>query len=868
MTGTATPPAVKPAPPEAEAGEDPRLTVAFDEGDPSRSDLLGGKGAGLVRMTQAGLPVPPGFVIVTEACPATPDGWAMPDGLMAEVRRRVEEIEENTGRTFGSGPSPLLVSVRSGARVSMPGMMDTILNLGLNVHTAPALADATADLSFALDTYSRFGRMYGEIVLGADGELIAEEAERARAAQPSGGDADAALEAVDSAIQDAIEEETGERIPDDPFRQLAGAIEAVFASWNSRRAITYREVQGISHELGTAVVVQAMVFGNLGSPSGTGVAFTRDPATGERGLYGEFLERGQGEDVVSGTKTPERLAQAAERLPAVFDRFDEMAASLEELYGDMLDIEFTVERGRLYLLQVRSAKRTAEAAIRVAADLLDEGKLAPYETLENVSSAQVRFTERPRFDEAVVRRAVEGGSLLATGIGASPGNVSGKAVLDPERAVSLAARDGAREDIVLLRPTTSPEDLHGMVPARGFVTALGGATSHAAVVARALDKPCVVGCSSLEIDLEQRRFAFGGRWLREGDELSLDGSTGQIFAGAIPLTQAAISGDGLGRLLEIADEAAGCRILGRATTPDQVEGALARGATGVTARLGDILATEGRLEELLDRLLGQAEAERVDLGDFEQVIAELAEPVLAAADGAPVAFRAVDLIGDEAMELLDAPNLLVRNPRLALPLGVPELISAQIGGLSIAAGAAGCTIPPQLTVRHINDPNEAQAISRLAEARLGSGAAPQVKVGVTVTSPRGAQLAAQILGAVDLIWVEVRGLQAAQFGYPARLLLTREPLDDYRRRGMLSADPRGTADEVTGRLIADFVAARMSKAGREVGIRLTGEVGEEIAGAFLRAGFNTFAVDSEEVRPARLALGKAALAEPHRGASE
>jgi pyruvate,orthophosphate dikinase len=837
-----------------------QVTVAFGEGDPSRVDLLGGKGAGLVRMSQAGLPVPPGFVIMTEACPASAATWSVPADLMDEVRARIATMEEETGRTFGGARAPLLVSVRSGAKISMPGMMDTILNLGLNVESAAALARETDDLAFAVDIYTRFARMYGEIVLDADGDRIADAAQEAAAGATGTGN-EQVLGAVERAIEDAMRSDVGAVVPNDPYEQLAGAIQAVFASWNSRRAVTYRELHRISHDLGTAVVVQAMVFGNLGSPSGTGVAFTRNPLTGERELYGEFLEGGQGEDVVAGTKTPEKLAVAAEHLPGIFDRFRDVATRLEELYGDALDIEFTVERGELYLLQVRSAKRTADAAIRVASDLLAEGKLSEAQALAKVSTSQVRLAERARFDEAAVERAVSDGLLLGNGIGACPGHTGGKAVLDPERAVELAGADGSFEDVILLRPTTSPQDLHGMLAARGFVTATGGATSHAAVVARALDKPCVVGCGSLQIDDANRRFAIGERWFAEGDPISLDGSSGQIYAGVLPLANVAVSSTSLERLLRVADDAARCRIFARAATPEHVADVVARGATGITTRIGDLLATHGRLDELLDLLVKQGDSEHVELADLDRVIADLLQPILGAANHVPVAIRALDLVGDEAMELLDAPALLAKVPRLAVPLGVPELIAAQVRGVALAARAAACRVAPQLSIRHVTDPNEAREIMRLADEQLGPGGRSSIRVGATLTSPRGVQLAERILAAVEFVWLEVRGLQAAQFGYPPRLMLTREPLDGYLRRGMISSDPRTTIGEATVRLIGGLAAARIIGEKAWVGVRLSGPVGEDIAGGLLRAGFRAFAVDAREVYTARLALGKAALAE-------
>ena len=838
-----------------------KFTVSFAEGDSSRADLLGGKGAGLAGMTQAGLPVPPGFIIATDACRARGTDRALPPGLMEEVRLRFTELEKSTGRLFGGGPAPLLVSVRSGAQISMPGMMDTILNLGLNLDSAVALALQTGDLAFAADTYQRFGRQYGETVLAADAELVGSASQAAVQAARNGEDPHAALAAVEAAIQEALLDDVGDSIPDDPYLQLTRAIEAVFDSWNSRRAIVYRNHQKIPHELGTAVVVQAMVFGNFGSPSGTGVAFTRNPLTGERELYGEFLEGGQGEDLVAGIRTPEKLSSAVERLPEVFKTFHELASRLEEVYGDVLDIEFTVECGELYLLQVRSAKRTAQAAIRVAADFLQEGKATPLEALGKISPSQVSLAERPRFDEGLLAKALRGGALLGSGIGASPGHTSGKAMLDPERVLAAAGHDGTGEDVILIRPTTSPQDLHGMVPARGIITALGGATSHAAVVARALNKPCIVGCGTMEVDLEARRFCIGGRCFDEGAQVSIDGSSGEIFEGALPLTTMTTSGGRLERLLTIADDAAGCRISARATTPDQVAKILDHGASGVICRLGDILAVHGRFAGLLDVLLSQAEADRVDMRGFDEMVADFVEPLLVAAGDTPIVFRAVDLVGDEAMELLDAPKLVAQSPRLAVSLGVPDLISAQVAGLSLAARRAGYRRLPQLVVRHVNDVNEAREIRRIADEHVGPHGKATVHVGATLTSPRGVQFASEILREVDVVWVEVRGLQAAQFGYPSRMLLTAEPLDSYIRRGMISADPRTSLDGAMAWLISSVTKARMSPRGGHIGIRIAGPVSEEVTAAFFRAGFRSFAVDADEVRPARLAFGKAALAE-------
>ncbi|MFI5959431.1 pyruvate, phosphate dikinase [Cryptosporangium sp. NPDC051539] len=522
----------------------PRFTLAFDEADPDDVDRLGGKGAGLARLTQQGLRVPPGYVIGTDACRGYLREHALPDGVADEVRSRLTALESRTGKTFGGGPLPLLLSVRSGAPVSMPGMMDTVLNLGLNRAAVVALASATGDVRFVADLLARFHAMYAEIVLGAfdPGEGIDVLVKAVAPGDDPGEVYDrvwAACEAADPGV------------PDDPATQLSGAIEAVFRSWNTRRARTYREHHAIPHDLGTAVVVQAMVFGSLSDDSGSGVVFTRNPVTGEPGLFGEYLARSQGEDVVAGLRTPDPVAAALE--PAVLAELRERCAGLERTQRDVLDIEFTVERSTLYFLQVRSAKRTPEAAIRIAADFLAEG-MAPAEALRAVTPEQVRQVQRPGFAPAEVEAARAEGRLLATGTGACPGQVTGVMVLDPDRAQQ---RSDAGQPVILVRAITSPTDLHGMIAARGIVTATGGSTSHAAVVARSLGTACVVGAGALVVDPERREVRVDGRIVAEGAVVSLDGSSGELFAGEIAPAPRSGGRGPLNTVLAVAAEVSG-----------------------------------------------------------------------------------------------------------------------------------------------------------------------------------------------------------------------------------------------------------------------------------------------------------------------
>jgi len=499
--------------------------------DPSDSTLLGGKGAGLGRMHRLGMPVPPAFVVDTVACRVYRESaGSLPDGLTDSVRAAVTRLESRTGKAFAGGEGlPLLVSVRSGAKVSMPGMMDTVLNLGLDRDSVRRLAAATGDTAFAVDTWVRFWKLFAEIVLDADGDYLAEQVDVPRAAAARELTAETAA-ALEDAIVTALRAE-GATVSTDPHEQLIAAMRAVFASWDSRRARAYRKHHDIDDDLGTAVVVQAMVFGNLPGRSGSGVAFTRDPKTGVNRLFGEFLAGGQGEEVVAGTATPVNLTEPMPEWVATMAELEALGRALEQEYADALDIEFTVEDGTLYLLQVRSAKRTAAAAVRTALDLVDEGLIDPETALRRLTADQVATLLAPVFTPDGLA-AAEAAGVLLTGIGASPGHAVGVAVLDSDRA---AARVAAGDEVILVRPTTSPQDLPGMLAAKAVVTARGGATSHAAVVSRSLDKPCVCGAAALEVSPEAGVFVVGGVKYDEGTWLSVDGATGRVYAARLPL---------------------------------------------------------------------------------------------------------------------------------------------------------------------------------------------------------------------------------------------------------------------------------------------------------------------------------------------
>jgi pyruvate,orthophosphate dikinase len=662
-----------------------RHVYAFDAALPARDpkELLGGKGAGLNAMTALGIPVPPGFTITTDVCLAWRARGDFPEGFATELKLALEGVELRAGRRFGDADNPLLVSVRSGARVSMPGMMDTILNLGLNAETVEGLAATSGDRRFAFDAYRRLVQMYGDVVLGVDHHRFEETlgALKKELGDPRVLDSKLPAEALEELVRRylAILESEGKPFPSDVQAQLHGAIGAVFASWDNTRAVRYRKMQGIPHEWGTACTVQAMVFGNLGETSGSGVAFTRNPSTGQRALYGEYLANAQGEDVVAGIRTPLSLTaeaappgredQTLERtMPEVFAEIASLAEKLERHFGDMQDIEFTVEQGRTYILQTRSGKRTAHAAVRIAVELVHEGVLSKEEALGRVDATsleQLLHARLPTPDELLVR----GVRAVATGLPASPGAAVGAIVFDADEAERLASEG---RDVLLVRRETSPEDIHGMKAARGIVTATGGMTSHAAVVARGLGKCCVAGCAALNVDYAKQtltvRTEIGEvRTFQKGDVLSLDGSYGKVYAGPLDVVAAAKVPE-LEELMRWADETRELRVRANADTPADARRARSFGAEGIgLCRTEHMFFAEERLEAMrCVALAGDEEVRAEWLAKIEPMLREDFAAMLDAMDGLPVTIR-----------LLDWPlhEFLPREPnehaKVARALGVP-----------------------------------------------------------------------------------------------------------------------------------------------------------------------------------------------------
>ncbi|MHA1781920.1 MAG: pyruvate, phosphate dikinase, partial [Promethearchaeota archaeon] len=548
----------------------------FSEGNKDLKNLLGGKGANLAEMTNLGLNIPPGFTKTTEACLRY---FKNPKKLMEEIRPQVLEylkkLEEKTGKKFGDVKNPLLVSVRSGAPISMPGMMDTVLNLGLNDESVKGLAEQTQNPRFAYDSYRRFIQMFGDVVMGIGDEKFEQILNKyKRMISRDAKDTDLTEDHMQKVIADykaLYEKEIGEPFPQDPFKQLFLAIEAVFKSWNNKRAITYRKINNIP-DLGTAVNIQTMVFGNKGWNSATGVAFTRDPSTGENKKFGEYLVNAQGEDVVAGIRTPKKLEDMKDEFPEVYEELMNTMDKLEKHYKDMQDIEFTIENGELFILQTRTGKRTPSAAVKIAVDMVKEGLISKEEAIMRIDPFKISKLLFKSIDENAIIH------VLAYGINASPGAVSGKAIFDADTVEQLA--NAGEKDLILVRPQTKPDDVHGLYHASGVLTQFGGKTSHAAVVARGMGKPAVVGAQDIEIDVEKREFSVAETVIKEGDWITIDGTTGRVIEGKVPLIEPKIRGE-FSELLQIADEIRTLGVRANADTPTDAQKALEFGAEGI-----------------------------------------------------------------------------------------------------------------------------------------------------------------------------------------------------------------------------------------------------------------------------------------------
>ncbi len=592
----------------------PKYVYLFEEGDASMRDLLGGKGAGLAEMTRLGLPVPPGFTITTKACNGYSKSGRFPPGLLKEVFKGLASIEAKVGRKFGDPENPLLVSVRSGAKFSMPGMMDTILNLGLNDATVGALARQTSNDRFARDAYRRLIALFGRIVKEIEGRKFESILDEFKGRTEGKQDSDLTADMLRSIVEEfkgLYRSEVGEPFPQDPETQLREAIGAVFRSWNGKRAVDYRNFSKIPHTLGTAANVQTMVFGNMGTDSGTGVAFTRNPSTGEKELFGEFLPDAQGEDVVAGIRTPMNIAQMREKFPDAYREFARAAELLEKHYRDIQDIEFTVEGGRLWILQTRSGKRSARAAVKIAIDMAREGLISRKEAILRVEPAHVIQLLLPQFDETAKLAARREGRYLAKGLNASPGAAAGYAIFDPDEAESLGRDE--KKPVVLVRLETSPDDVHGILHSKGVLTARGGATSHAAVVTRGLGIPCVAGCESIVVDFDEGEFRVGEKVVHRGDFVSIDGSSGEVYEGHIPTIDPDFTKEtDLQTLLEWADQERRLQVWANADYPRDAKRAREFGAQGIGLdRTEHMFMETDRLDIMHEMILAAPEYRRV-----------------------------------------------------------------------------------------------------------------------------------------------------------------------------------------------------------------------------------------------------------------
>jgi pyruvate, orthophosphate dikinase len=867
------------------------------EGRARDKALLGGKGANLAEMASLGLPVPPGFTITTEVCRHVMEHTDYPEGLRGEAQEALAKVEELTKTKFGDASEPLLVSVRSGAPASMPGMMDTILNLGLNDTTVAALAARSNNPRFAWDCYRRFVAMYGDVVLGMKPQ--AEDADdpfdsildTIKAKHRAVRDQDlseAALREVVTAFKAKVREATGKPFPDDVGEQLWGAIGAVFRSWNNPRAEVYRKMNGIPAAMGTAVNVQAMVFGNLGDDCATGVAFTRNPATGSPELYGEFLTNAQGEDVVAGIRTPEPIAELAKRLPDAHKELVRVAKLLEDHFRDMQDLEFTIQNGRLYMLQTRNGKRTGKAMVKVAVDLVAEGKLVPKEAVLRIDPQKLDEVLHPTIDPKARPQPA------AKGLPASPGAAIGKIVFTATAAEEWANKG---ETVLLVRTDTSPEDIHGMKAASGILTARGGMTSHSAVVARGMGKCCITACSSLRIDAAKKTAMFigGGKEvkLKEGDVLTLDGSTGEVFVGSAPLVPAQLGAE-LGTLMEWVDQFRKLKVRTNADTPTDARTARSFGAEGIgLCRTEHMFFQPERILAVREMILANDEAGRraalakilpMQRADFVElfrvmdtlpVTIRLLDPPLheflphTQADVEEVARetgKTVAQVQAKVAELTEAnPMLGHRGCRLAITY--PEIYETQVQAIGEAASQVareGLLVHPEIMIPIVMVPEELRRLRELVHAQMDKalGGVPiPYTIGTMIELPRACVVADRIAQHADFFSFGTNDLTQTTFG------LSRDDagrfLPTYIEKGVLPADPFAVLDqEGVGALIELGVrGGRSTKPGLKVGI--CGEHGGEPSSVEFchRAGFDYVSCSPFRVPIARVAAARAALAE-------
>ena len=866
----------------------------FTEGDATMRNLLGGKGANLAEMTNIGLPVPQGFTITTEACTQYyEDGREINDEIQGQINEYIVKMEEITGKKFGDKENPLLVSVRSGARASMPGMMDTILNLGLNETVVETIAAKSGNPRWAWDCYRRFIQMYSDVVMEVGKKYFEELIDEMKAKKGVSQDVDLTaedLKELASQFKAEYKEKIGEDFPDDPKKQLMGAIKAVFRSWDNPRANVYRRDNDIPYSWGTAVNVQSMAFGNMGDDCGTGVAFTRDPATGEKKLMGEFLTNAQGEDVVAGVRTPMPIAQMEEKFPEAFEQFKQVCKTLEDHYRDMQDMEFTVENKKLYMLQTRNGKRTAQAALKIACDLVDEGMRTEEEAVAMIDPRNLDTLLHPQFDAAALKAATPMGKAL----GASPGAACGKIVFTAEDAKAWAERG---EKVVLVRLETSPEDIEGMKSAQGILTVRGGMTSHAAVVARGMGTCCVSGCGDIVMDEENKKFTLAGKEFHEGDAISLDGSTGNIYDGIIPTVDATNAGE-FGRIMAWADKYRTMGVRTNADTPSDAKKARELGAEGIGLCRTEHMFFEGnRIDAFREMICSDTVEEReaaldkilpYQQGDFEQLFEAM--------EGNPVTIRFLDpplhefvpQTEEDIKKLADAQGKSVEtikaiieslkefNPMMGhrgcrLTVTYPEIAVMQTkavirAALAVQAKHADWTIVPEIMIPLVGEEKELKYVKKIVvktadEEIKAAGSDMKYEVGTMIEIPRAALLADEIAKEAEFFCFGTNDLTQMTFGF------SRDDagkfLDAYYDAKIFENDPFAKLDQNGVGKLMDM-AVKLGKGQRpELHCGICGEHGGDPSSVEFchRIGLDYVSCSPFRVPIARLAAAQAAIAE-------
>ena len=872
-----------------------KYVYLFSEGNGNMRELLGGKGANLAEMTNLGMPVPQGFTITTEACTRYyEDGQAIAPEIQEQILEYIVKMEEITGKKFGDHENPLLVSVRSGARASMPGMMDTILNLGLNEEVVQVMAEKSGNPRWAYDCYRRFIQMYSDVVMEVGKKYFEELIDEMKHARGVTQDVELTaddLKELAEQFKAEYKEKVGADFPTDPKEQLMGAVNAVFRSWNNPRAIVYRRMNDIPSSWGTAVNVQAMVFGNMGDNCGTGVAFSRNPATGEKKIMGEFLVNAQGEDVVAGVRTPMPISQMAEKFPEAYIRFEAAAKALEDHYHDMQDMEFTVENGKLYMLQTRNGKRTATAALKIACDLVDEGQITEQQAVLMIDARNLDSLLHPQFDPEALKNA----SPVGTALPASPGAACGRIVFTAEDAKEWANRG---EPVVLVRLETSPEDIEGMAASQGILTVRGGMTSHAAVVARGMGTCCVSGCGAIKMDEANRQFELSGRVYKEGDWLSLDGSTGNIYGQPLPTVDASIGGE-FGRIMAWADKYRSLQVRTNADNPRDARQAMKFGAQGIGLCRTEHMFFEGErilaIREMIcsdtteQREKALAKLEPMQQGDFEAMYEAM--------EGNPITIRFLDpplhefvptdepdiqqLANAMFMSVADVKAIIASlhefNPMMGhrgcrLAVTYPEIARMQTravikAALNVQARHPEWTIVPEIMIPLVGEVKELAYVKSVVVETADqlireSGTNLEYKVGTMIEIPRAALTADEIAKEADFFSFGTNDLTQMTFGF------SRDDagkfLESYYDKKIYEFDPFQRLDQVgVGRLVEMAATlGRKTKPGLKLGV--CGEHGGEASSVqfFHNVGLDYVSCSPFRVPIARLAAAQAAIRNP------